>query len=95
MSDETNGGFEAVTPDELEAFKKLQKKVKAAKKQSKEMTNGLLQPIMENADIDGIFNAIALTGGERISLTTRLPDGRKLNLCFRDMTNVGKKDDED
>lgn len=84
-----------LTTDELELFKKLQAKVKAAKEQGKEIITSLFKPIFEHTDIDKVFNAIALNGGERISKTIKLDDGRKLNLCFRDVTNLGKKDDED
>lgn len=84
-----------LTSEELELFKKLQQKVKAAKEQGKELVTSLFKPIFEHTDIDKVFNAISLNGGERISKTIKLDDGRKLNLCFRDVTNLGKKDDED
>jgi hypothetical protein len=95
MSDQENteNGFEGVSAEELELYKKLQKKVKNAKSQSKELANGIIIPIFEGIDIEATFNAIALSGGERISKTIKLEDGRKLNLCFRDMTNIGKDKD--
>lgn len=93
MSEENNRV--ELTKEELELFKKLQSKVKAAKEQGKELVIGIFKPIFEGMDIDKVFNAISLNGGERISKTIKLDDGRKLNLCFRDVTNLGKKDDED
>jgi Icc-related predicted phosphoesterase len=94
MVDETktNGGISA---EELELYKKLQQKVKAAKEQGKELTNTIFEPLFASLDIEKTFSAIALHGGERISKTIKLEDGRKLNLCFRDMTNIGKDKDED
>jgi len=84
-----------ISQEELELYKKLQQKVKQAKEQGKEMTNNIFKPLFESLDIEKTFSAIALHGGERISKTIKLDDGRKLNLCFRDMTNLGKDKDED
>jgi hypothetical protein len=95
MSDENKMGNVELTTEELELFKKLQHKVKAAKEQGKELVTNIFKPIFEATEIDKVFNAISLNGGERISKTIKLDDGRKLNLCFRDVTNLGKKDDED
>ncbi len=83
-----------MTKEEMELYKKLQAKVKDAKKDSKELVSKVMEPIFTAVNIDDIFNAITLSGGERISKTAKLEDGRKLNLCFRDVTHLGKKDSE-
>jgi hypothetical protein len=84
-----------ITRDEIEQFKLLQKKIKDAKSQSKEMVEKIMNPAFNSIDIDAVFEAIALSGGERISRTIKTDDGRKLNLCFRDVTNLGKKDSKE
>lgn len=86
-----NENFEGITAEDLEIFKKLKEKIKKGKAQLEETTKKIFEPALNALDPDAVFSTIAMSGGNKISITVKLPDDRKLQVILVDKT-ITKKD---